>query len=679
MIQSNNGELRLILRVRDDGSLVVNKFADNAEKSAKKSSKAFDDFASGAGVSFQSVAFYGGLAAAAIVAAGVAMVKSSIDSAAAAGKLAGSLKSTSEEVSKLIYAAGVLGDLSKDEVAQGLAAMNNGISDAAKGFGFARFAIKDLGLDAQQLARMRPEQAIEAISAQLAKIPSQVDRVAIANDIFRGSSEKWVRALQGGPPALREAYEEAERFGKVISTDTAKAAQEFNDNVVRLKANLEGMAATISGPLIRSLANLTDRLLDRESLDALSKRRAELAIQISNIAQMAELDPHFAREKREALLKEIDDVDQKIIIANKKLAASLTPGAGGAGGGPVGGNSRQAEQFAMLLEDLKKQSAEAQQQITDDEFANAKIRMDAARHEWTFKAEQMRTSVAQRRVLSAELDNLDAALQAAARHREEEKAIETRDQVNAAVAQIKAGFDERYAANLDYAQKAGALAAAFESGQIKNIQDYNALVEQLNVEHQAKLGDITAQGVLERQRFERMTLTQQGQYITGWLASTTAAAATHNKTLFEINKAAGIANAIISGKEAATKALAIGGPFWGPILAGIVWAAAAANIAEMARTHFGQTSAVGSAAGGGIPAAGAAGAGAAQPFVPSAPPAGASSGPLVQVIFQGHFFGTQEFLNQVVIPGVQQAVNARDVILFDPRNSRQARELRAAA
>ena len=64
--------------VQDDGSVVVEKFAERTEKSAKKSSKAFDDFSSGAGVNFKSVATYAGIAAAAVVAGGVLMVSSQI-------------------------------------------------------------------------------------------------------------------------------------------------------------------------------------------------------------------------------------------------------------------------------------------------------------------------------------------------------------------------------------------------------------------------------------------------------------------------------------------------------------------------------------------------------------------------------------------------------------------------
>ena len=159
--------MAIVLRVTDDGSLVVEKFADNADKSAKKSSKAFDDFSSGAGISFRSVATYAGIAAAVIGATTVSMVKSAIESADAAVKAADKIGMTVEAYTALTYTA-QLANVSQQELSQSLLMMVRNIANAAQGVGDAKYAIADLGLNAQALAKMKPEQALKRLPARRA-------------------------------------------------------------------------------------------------------------------------------------------------------------------------------------------------------------------------------------------------------------------------------------------------------------------------------------------------------------------------------------------------------------------------------------------------------------------------------------------------------------------------------
>lgn len=675
-IQSNKGEMRIVLRVKDDGSAVIEKFGGTSEKTAKKSGKAFDDFSSGAGVNFRSLAGYAGLAAAAIVGIGASMVASSIQTAAAAGKLAETLRTTTEEVSKLNYAAGLLGNLTEQEVAYGLTVMTRALSDAAQGVGDARYALLDLGLDAQKLAKMRPEQAIEAISAQLAQVPNQADRARIAQDLFRGSSEKWVRALQGGPGALRAAYEEAERFGKIISTETAVAANKFNDDVLKLKANLEGMANTIAGPVIKALAKMTSEMMGTESLDQLMDRRAELAQSFTNLGQILHLDPQFAKKRREQLLKDIDEVDAKIIAANKRMSANLA-GAGakpeGATGDAPGGNSRQREEFKQLMADLRLASITAQADITQDEMAAAAIRVEATRAEWTQKIEQMRLGAEQRKEFEVALAQFLATQTEAGLGDREKRRDEERKDAYERFTALRGSLDERFATQEEARKRQLDLDNYYNTFSLERDAEYTRLREQIEIERQAKLGDAQAKGILQRQALERMTTEQQVGFYFSTLESVTRSAAQHNKKMFELNKVAAIGNAIVSTYQGAAAAMKWGWPM-GPIFAAIMVAAGMANVRAIASTKFGQTTAAPSV-----------NAGNAMPVQPvSAQPSSVVNSrtdegqePVVTQIIINGFVGTQEFLDGVVIPAIQRATNDRDVMLFT-NNSRQARELQPA-
>jgi hypothetical protein len=109
--------------------------------------------------------------------------------------------------------------------------------------------------------------------------------------------------------------------------------------------------------------------------------------------------------------------------------------------------------------------------------------------------------------------------------------------------------------------------------------------EALELAHQAKIGNLQAQGQQQRKLLEQMSMRQQAEFYFGTLAQVTAAGAQHNKDLFELNKIANIANAVMSTYSGATKALEWGWPL-GPIFAGIITAAGIANVAAISRTQF---------------------------------------------------------------------------------------------
>ncbi len=98
---------------------------------------------------------------------------------------------------------------------------------------------------------------------------------------------------------------------------------------------------------------------------------------------------------------------------------------------------------------------------------------------------------------------------------------------------------------------------------------------------------------------------------TGFLQGMVGGVANANKTMFEINKAASIANALLNAKESVVGAYkfgaAIGGPWLGATFGAIAAAAQAANVASIASQSFGGSGGV--AAAGGSASSGANGVG----------------------------------------------------------------------
>ena len=118
---------------------------------------------------------------------------------------------------------------------------------------------------------------------------------------------------------------------------------------------------------------------------------------------------------------------------------------------------------------------------------------------------------------------------------------------------------------------------AFAQGLLKE-QQYKMLTEQLEKFHQDKLTKIAMAGMTQRQKFAAMTAKQQTKTVLGELLNLTSGVAQHDKKMFQLNKAAGIANAVINTYEGVTNALAAYPP---PISFAMAAAQLAAGLAQV--------------------------------------------------------------------------------------------------
>lgn len=132
--------------------------------------------------------------------------------------------------------------------------------------------------------------------------------------------------------------------------------------------------------------------------------------------------------------------------------------------------------------------------------------------------------------------------------------------------------------------------------------------------HEINLGDITKTGLTERQEFQIKSYGQQAETVFGELANITAGVAQHNRALFNINKVAGIANAIINMHTGITKSLSAYPMPLAGVMAAVHAAAGMAQVMAIKSASFN---------GGG---AGAAPSNATQVPTPTTPAGGGSGG-----------------------------------------------------
>lgn len=203
----------------------------------------------------------GGVAAAL---GGVALaVKNTADQADALGKLAQKTGSTTEELSKLQYAAS-LSDVTNEKLSSGLRVLSKNMTETAAGTGEAKAAFEALGLT-QRIQNGEFASSADLLTAVAQKFSEMEDgagKTALALKIFGDAGADLIPLLNAGADGLASMADEAERFGVVISGDLARKSEQFNDNITRLATIARGVTVEIGSALIPALADLLQNFLD---------------------------------------------------------------------------------------------------------------------------------------------------------------------------------------------------------------------------------------------------------------------------------------------------------------------------------------------------------------------------------------------------------------------------------
>lgn len=110
--------------------------------------------------------------------------------------------------------------------------------------------------------QMRPMEAILMdVADRLAAMPPGAERTALAIQLLGRSGAELIPMLQGGSAALRAMMAEADALGLTLSTRTARAAEQFNDNISRLQRQFTGITRMLMAELAPALAAISDGIV----------------------------------------------------------------------------------------------------------------------------------------------------------------------------------------------------------------------------------------------------------------------------------------------------------------------------------------------------------------------------------------------------------------------------------
>jgi hypothetical protein len=160
-----------------------------------------------------------------------------------------------EALGELGYAAQQSG-ASLEDVEKAVRTMQRTITAATNGSDQAATALDRIGLSAEALAGLKPEQQFAAIATALARIENPTERAAAAMGVL-GKSGTTLLPMVGDLAALRA---EARRLGVVMSGGQAKLADDLGDAFDRVKASLQGVANAVGTALAPVLLDLAAKV-----------------------------------------------------------------------------------------------------------------------------------------------------------------------------------------------------------------------------------------------------------------------------------------------------------------------------------------------------------------------------------------------------------------------------------
>jgi len=602
-------------------------------------------------------------------------IKGASDAADAAAKMGDRFGIATEKMIGMQH-AGELAGMSQEGLANSLRSMAKFASDAARGGVEQSEAMAQLGLRAQEFIRLPMDQQLSTIIDKLGQVENVTLRNALAQEVLGKGAGEMMNLVAEGSEAFAQAARDAEAWGLAVNRIDAAKLELANDAITRAQAAAKGLFTTIAVNVAPVIKLIAERFADTAAeargfrnevaggmdfaakaigstiwfVERLQFAYSAVKLGVAAMAEVTLASFAFILQKLEQLTNIASYLPGPLGLAARGMNALARAGSEGvAEMAAVAGNRLQA-----LREELDKLAlgSKTLEQWQGTAAAALKAAADNVENE-------ARRIAASRQAMQGgpggDIERDEASEGKAPRDIWREQLAQKLERIREENMSELELLAEKHREKNVILQSAVEAEIITEEQGLAMAADLRARRERLELEHQAKLGNAQAQGILQRMALEKMTAMQQAQFYFGYLANITAAAAQNSRAMFQLNKMAGIANALISANEGAAAALKWGWPF-GPIFAGIIWAAGLANVLAIKRTEFGSTTSAPSI-----------GAGAATPVTPatnfaetvSAAPAFERAAPQkpkpeVNVTLIGEFF-SYSLVAEKLIPLINEA------------------------
>ncbi len=545
------------------------------------------------------VSIAAGLAGAAITAAFVREGMIAIDAQA---KLARQLGGTIDGLQGLQIAAGDAG-VSQGELSQGMGMLNRKLGEAQRGVGAAKDAFDSLGLSASKVAAMDTDQRIAAIADRIKTLGLSASATSDILGQFGIRNQAMVDFLRQGGDSIRAARQAVDEFGLSISEVDAATIERANDAMERMNRTaqvLKNQLAIAAAPYVEYIA---DKFNEAAREAGGFRQEIEDGIE-TGVRGFAKVLDVLVWVKRDF---------QIVGRAGAVAALSAEYAFWGLADAIVNGPSKQLTSFARILGaviDVAVPGTKLLKMALSNMIDGSGIEADMEIAKAAISAGLSDiAAIASAPTPTTNVEAMLESIKVKAREASEEtvKALSLANQggggaggagVQSTVNQITDEEADRYRQSLldkvtalqeslmteseieqiRFEEKIAALVEA-QNLELITIAEFNAAKEGIEGQHMQTLADIRKKGLTDLQKFNEASFKAQSSTVFGELANITATVGKENRAMFEINKIAAIANAVINTHTGITKSLAA---YPWP-LAGVMAAAhAAAGFAQVA-------------------------------------------------------------------------------------------------
>lgn len=443
-----------------------------------------------------------------------------------------------EKLSSLAYAAKING-ATVDDLGMAIRSLSNKMVESLDPSSQAAQMFSSLGVSAVGAdgTLRNVDDVLSDLAGTFSSMEDGAAKSALSIDLFSRAGLSMIPVLNKGKDGLQELRIEAEKFGAVIGSDAAKQAALFNENIDRLNTLSTSLGKSIANALVPELNKLINEFLTgikyangfwdalvtfgtinpfkdlqgnlkstRDEIDNLTaaKKRYE-----STGADTTAIDQALATEKRR--LEYLKDIERQQVL-----------------NGQGKDNQSAAEGRRLGLSQPTKPPAPPKPEAT------GKDSKDDPLGDWIDWVE-------------AEKQQADALL----KQEEARTAFLARNAEALKLASLSELDQEQF----KYEEKLRLL-EEYLTREPEMMAEYMGVKEQMATDHEARMVAIRKKGLTDLERFNAMSYKDQAKTVASELANITGSLATENRKAFEINKAASIANAVITTYEAANNAMA---------------------------------------------------------------------------------------------------------------------------
>jgi hypothetical protein len=247
----NEGTLSMSLKVRDDGSIVLDRFSgklDDLNKTAKQQDTQMKDLTQTWGTMMAKVAGISAIIYGAV--RGFESLANSIKTTAASAmeieKMAGIVGTSTDQLQKMQYAA-KMADVEQESLTTGLRFLSRNMDEANRNTGTAAVLFRAMGISVNDASgHLKPlDDMMREIANKFASWTSGPQKIAIAMGLFGRGAEALIPLLDKGGAGIKSLADEAEKGGRILSPDLVKKGAELEEQFKKTESTISAVKTAL--------------------------------------------------------------------------------------------------------------------------------------------------------------------------------------------------------------------------------------------------------------------------------------------------------------------------------------------------------------------------------------------------------------------------------------------------